>query len=239
MNAHAGPAEAGVSSGLPPNFDRLASLYRWMEWAAFGPWLGRCRRAYLREMATARRALVLGDGDGRFTAALLAANSAVQVDAVDASLAMLFALERRAGAHPARLRTFVADARSWSPGASGYNLVATHFFLDCLTTDEVKLLAARICPALAPGAAWVVSEFAAPANAYGRLMARPLIAFLYLAFRMMTGMKVRQLPDHTAALTQAGLMLRSRKTFLGGLLAAELWVLGTDLKTRRTMLQLR
>lgn len=162
MNGPAGPAAAGVSTGAPANFDRLAGIYRWMEWASFGPWLGRCRRAFLPEMATARRALVLGDGDGRFTAALLAANPAVVVDAVDASPAMLHALEQRSGSHAARLRTLVADARRWTPQAAGYDLVATHFFLDCLTTDEVKALAARIRPELASEAAWVISEFAEP-----------------------------------------------------------------------------
>ena len=224
MNGPAGPAAAGVSTGAPANFDRLAGIYRWMEWATFGPWLGRCRRAFLPELATARRALILGDGDGRFTAALLAANPAVVVDAVDASPAMLRALEQRSGSHAARLRTLVADARRWTPEAAGYNLVATHFFLDCLTTDEVKALAARIRPALTSEAAWVISEFAEPPNPYGRLLARPLIAFLYLAFWLMTGLRVRRLPEHGPALRQAGLILRSRKTWMGGLLAAELWV---------------
>lgn len=224
MNERAETYAASASHDAPANFDRLAGLYRWMEWTTFGPCLGKCRSAFLPKVATAQRALVLGDGDGRFTGALLAANPAVQVDAIDASPAMLHALARRAG-HPTRLRTIVADARQWSPDSAGYDLVATHFFLDCLTTEEVAALAARIRPALAPDAAWVVSEFAAPANTYGRLIARPLIAFLYFAFRVMTGLRVRRLPEHCSALSEVGFMLRSRKTWLGGLLAADLWVL--------------
>ncbi|MGA7255908.1 MAG: class I SAM-dependent methyltransferase [Terracidiphilus sp.] len=191
---------------------------------SFGPWLGRCRRAFLGEMTQARRALVLGDGDGRFTAALLGANKDVQVDAVDASAAMLRALKRHAGADAERVSTQAADARQWTPNAQGYDLVATHFFLDCLTTDEVRALAARIGPALAADAVWVVSEFAVPRGAYGRLVARPLIAFLYAAFGAMTGLRVRRLSDHRAALEHAGFRLRERRTWLGGLLAAELWV---------------
>src|SRR6185437_1080687 len=57
-----------------PKFDRLARVYRWMEWLSFGPYLSRCRRAFLPQLRDARRALVLGDGDGRFTAALLRRN---------------------------------------------------------------------------------------------------------------------------------------------------------------------
>lgn len=212
-----------LAAGKPANFDRLAGVYRWMEWLSFGPWLHRCRRAFLAEMSGAQRALVIGDGDGRFTAALLRANAGVQVEAVDASAAMLRVLQRRAGPDAARVRACLADARRWMPEPRGYDLVATHFFLDCLTTDEVRALAERIRPALAADAAWVVSEFAVPRGFYGRLIARPLIAFLYFAFRVLTGLRVRRLPEHCAALQRAGFVLRERRTWLGGLLAAEMW----------------
>ena len=65
----------------PPDFDRLARLYRWMEYLTFGPWLQRCRSAFLGGIANSRRALVLGDGDGRFTARLLADCPAIRIDA--------------------------------------------------------------------------------------------------------------------------------------------------------------
>ena len=81
----------------PPNFNRLARIYLWMELACFGPWLWWCRCTFLRELADSRRALVIGDGDGRFTARLLRANPGIQIDAVDSSAAMLHSLLRRAG----------------------------------------------------------------------------------------------------------------------------------------------
>ncbi|HWE87634.1 MAG TPA: methyltransferase domain-containing protein [Terracidiphilus sp.] len=217
----------GLGADAAGNFDRLAGLYRWMEWGTFGPWLGRCRRAFLDELADARTALVLGDGDGRFTAALLAENERVEVDAVDASAGMLKALKRRAGRGAGRVRAWVADARRWEPDRRGYDLVATHFFLDCLTTDEVRALAARMGPALRPGAAWVVSEFAVPDGVYGRVVARPLVALLYLAFRVMTGLRVRRLPEHVEAMEEAGFVLRARRRWLGGLLVAEKWADGS------------
>lgn len=225
MSGHVAPFAKDAVIEKPANFDRLAGLYCWMEWLSFGPCLARCRHAFLGNMKRVRRALVLGDGDGRFTAALLGANTAVQVDAVDASRAMLRALTRRAGPDARRVRTCVADARHWSPKAQRYDLVATHFFLDCLTTDEVRGLAAAMRPALAEDAAWVISDFAEPQGAYGRFVARPLIAFLYFSFAVMTGLRVRRLPDHGAAMEQAGFTLSERRTWLGGLLAAEVWSL--------------
>ncbi len=214
---------------LPPDFNLLAPFYRWMEWFSFGPWLGWCRCAFLDDLRNPRKVLVFGDGDGRFTARLLRANPHAQADAVDASSAMLRALVRRAGAQAAQVQTHCHDARSWRPARGvRYHLVVTHFFLDCLTTAEVRALAAQVRAACAPRALWLVSEFAIPQTRFGRRIARPLVGFLYWAFRVLTGLKVRRLPDHSAALAEAGFVLLLRRYWLGGLLVSELWKRGAD-----------
>jgi hypothetical protein len=206
-----------------PNFDRLAGLYRWMELFSFGPLLQRCRCARLAQMSGRRRALILGDGDGRFTSRLLGTNDEVKVAAVDGSPAMLRALMRGAGQHAGRVRTDKADARCFAPSARDFDLVATHFFLDCLTTEDVQLLAETIRRSVTDDAIWVVSEFAIPSGQFRRLLARPLVGFLYRAFGCLTGLRVRSLPDHAAALAGAGFQLEDRRTWLGGLLVSEIW----------------
>jgi SAM-dependent methyltransferase len=212
-------------SGEPAaNFDRLAGAYRWMEWFSFGPLLHRCRCAFSGELKTARRALVLGDGDGRFTAELLRVNPEVQIDAVDASPAMLRTLVRRAGAGAERVRTIVADIRGWKPeGLERFDLVVSHFFLDCLTTDEVEALASSVRWSLTEDTCWVVSDFAVPEGLAGRLAGRLLVGFLYRVFGVLTGLRVRQLPDHSAALRGAGFVMERRKEMLFGLLFSEVW----------------
>ncbi|HWF66440.1 MAG TPA: class I SAM-dependent methyltransferase [Acidobacteriaceae bacterium] len=212
---------------LPPNFDPLARIYRWMEYCSFGPALERCRFHFLPQCARAQQALIFGDGDGRFTARLLASNRTVQVDAVDASTAMLAELRRRVTETTPdaaqRLRTFHADVRSFSPDRSGYDLVVSHFFLDCLTEQEIENLVARILPHLAFDAQWVISEFAVPANGWRRPAARLLIRFLYFAFNKITQLRVQRLPDYAGILSRYHLCCRQKAAFLGNLLAAELW----------------
>jgi ubiquinone/menaquinone biosynthesis C-methylase UbiE len=205
------------------NFDRLAQIYRWVEYASFGPWLWRCRCAFLAEMSTCRQALIVGDGDGRFTARLLAENSEIEIDAVDASAAMLRALERRAGARKARLRVECIDARVWRERGAVYDLVVTHFFLDCLTTEEVRALVAKIRRVTNERVQWAVSEFAVPHCWFGRWIARPVVAGLYAAFGLMTGLEVRRLPDYGAAMESCGFVLEKRRAWLGGLLVSEVW----------------
>jgi len=209
----------------PPNFNRLARLYRWMELVSFGSALGWCRCAFLLEMTRCQRALILGDGDGRFTARLLSVNSTVRVDAVDASSAMLNELLRRAGSHAERVCSHLADARIWQPPSvdSPYDLIVTHFFLDCFTTEEVAKLASRLRKAASPSVMWVVSEFDLPEGWFGSLVARPLVSVLYGAFGWMTGLRVRTLPEYRASLSGAGFFLQERKQRLGGLLVSELW----------------
>lgn len=207
----------------PPDLNRLAGLYRWMEMVTFGPWLGWCRSEFLPALAGSRRALILGDGDGRFTSRLLRVNPAVQIDAVDASPAMLRALLRRAGSHAARVRTHCADLRLWQPLRPPYDLVVTHFLLDFLTDPEVRALADTVRRATSPSALWVISEFAIPPGKYGRFVAAPVVAGLYFGFRWLTGLTVDALPDHPAALAAAGFALQKRRTRLAGLLTSELW----------------
>ena len=83
---------------MPANFDRIARPYRWLEYLSFGPMLERCRFYRIPQLAEARHALVLGDGDGRFLARLLARNPSLHTDVIDQSPAMLRLLESRVAA---------------------------------------------------------------------------------------------------------------------------------------------
>jgi SAM-dependent methyltransferase len=207
----------------PANFDSIARPYRWLEYLSFGPMLERCRFYWLPQLKEARRALVLGDGDGRFLARLLAANPQIEADVVDLSPAMLRLLTRQVELADAadRVTVHCIDARQFEPEGS-YDLVVTHFFLDCFTTEELYGLASRIQQHLAPGARWVVSEFAIPGG-WASFPARFVILGLYAAFDLLTGLRLTQLPDYASAFHSAGLERRNRRTWLGGLLVSEIW----------------
>lgn len=206
-----------------PNFDHLAGTYRWMERLAFGPFLSLCRFAFLDELRASRNALVIGDGDGRFTARLLKENPAVLVDALDSSPEMLRALVRSAGIRSSRIRVHLADARLWEPLVPTLDLIVTHFFLDCLTTKEVASLAKRLRVSARPDTRWVISEFAVPRGWFGWLVAWPLVTALYIVFWLLTGLSNFRLPNHHKALEQAGFVLSQQRHWLGGLLVSELW----------------
>jgi ubiquinone/menaquinone biosynthesis C-methylase UbiE len=211
---------------LPARFDRVARLYRLMEYLSFGPMLERCRVHHIPALTGAHRALILGDGDGRFLARLLAAAPNLRADAVDASSAMLHLLRRRIALQGDRRRITLtcADARAFAPHATGYDLVVSHFFLDCLTESETDRLIARIRPHLAPRAQWLVSEFQIPeTGSLQKELARAVISGLYAGFRLLTGLRVRRIPPWRALLARHGFTAKATQTWLGGLLVSERW----------------
>ena len=196
-----------------------------MEYASFGPLLARCRSAQLANLTGYRRALVLGDGDGRFLERLLFVNSTLTADAVDSSRSMLRLLRRRLlekGIPASRICLHHADALTWQPTGS-YDLIVSHFFLDCFFPHQLELLLDRVLPHALPGAQWVISEFAIPTNKWTAPFARALIALLYRIFGVLTGLPVRTLPDHATALIKRGLVLHDERRYLGGLLCSQRW----------------
>jgi SAM-dependent methyltransferase len=206
------------------NFDLLARPYRWLEYLTFGRALERCRFHYLTALTDARSALIFGDGDGRFLERLLEVNPHLHVDVVDISPAMLRLLHERLTLQAReRVTLHQSDARSFVPPAKAYDLVVTHFFFDCLFEAELGALLDRVSLRLTPGARWVISEFAVPPGRMGLIWGKTVILGLYWAFGVMTGLRVRAVPDHAAALGRAGFEGIKERQWLGGLLVSQLW----------------
>lgn len=208
------------------NFDLVARPYRWLEYVSFGGALERCRFYFLPQMQSSRSALLFGEGDGRFLARLLKQNAEVHADAVDSSATMLRMLGQRCKKEAQRLRCHPMDALDFVHRASAadltYDLIVTHFFLDCLEQNAVDALTAEVARKTAPGAVWIVSDFRVPPGAM-RLPATVLIRLLYFAFQLTTGLRTRRLPDHAASLERAAFSRIAEHRFLGGLLFTELW----------------
>lgn len=198
------------------NCDLIAPHYWWIERLGMGRALERRRRWFLPEIGNARRALVLGDGDGRFLRELLRRNSVVCADYVDLSGRMLELARRRAGID--RVNYQQADALTLRLPNDEYDLIATHFFFDCFGPNQLEALIERVADAAKPGAQWMVSEFRT-----SNIPARLLVSALYLFFGITTGLKTRQLADHRPIMQARGFRLRSASHSRGALVVSELW----------------
>lgn len=205
------------------NFDRIAPIYRLLEYATFGPLLWKTRIYYLHKLTTSRRILTMGGGDGRFLAQLLKLNPYATVDYYDSSARMLEIARSRNAQAVHRVQFHHADLTQSKLPPNTYDAIAAHFFLDCFNDQELTSLLASLTPCAKPDCLWLISEFNIPSTPFPRLIAKLLTRALYLCFAFATGLKTKKLPNYQAALEGAGLTLEAQQPHLSSLLLSQSW----------------
>lgn len=207
------------------SFDFLAPHYGRMERLLAGPRLQRVRTTWIGELAGCRRLLVAGVGHGPALATVLHAHPQLRITCLDASAGMLQQAQRnaaRAGADLSRLEFVHAALPGWRP-PQPFDAIATHFFLDCFPPAQLRAVVANLAEAATPGARWIVSDFAVPAQGVRRWRARAIHALMYTFFRFVTRLPARRLTPPDDFLAAAGFRLAGRRTSEWGLLQADLW----------------
>jgi ubiquinone/menaquinone biosynthesis C-methylase UbiE len=201
----------------PRSFDRLARVYRGLEYLAFGRDLERARFCFLDKLHDRRKILVLGEGDGRCLVQLIRAAPAADIDCLDFSPAML---AQAAARLPPEARERVifrcADLLSAQLPPAHYDAVVTLFFLDCFTPGQAADIVRRVTVSLQSGARWLWADFALPPHGVARLRARAWLALLYMFFRWQTGLPARMLPPAEALIAAAGFMRAEMREFQCG-----------------------
>lgn len=208
------------------NFDRIAPHYRWIEMLCAGPLLQRCRTAFLAEMPSPRHALIVGEGNGRFLVNFLRAFPDAQVTCVESSATMLRLAQARLAASGLDSRSVEflhADILTWAPPRRRFDLLVTHFVLDCFHADQLAAVIARLAAAAAPEARWLVADFHKPASGFAKWRARAIIQSLYFFFRHVARLSATDLTPPDALLARHGFVLRERRTWDWGLLHSDLW----------------
>lgn len=209
------------------SFDALAPWYRTLEWIAFGDDLQRCRVACLGEIAAPKRALILGEGNGRFLCELLRLHPEVEVDCVDASERILRLAGQRVsdelGDRGERVQFLHQDITSWSPRERRYDLVVTHFVLDCFAGAQLAAIVKKLARATADDANWLLADFCVPSDGMARLRARGWLAAMYLFFRVTARIQASELIDPTPFLRAEGFALARRHLFRRGIAKSDLW----------------
>jgi ubiquinone/menaquinone biosynthesis C-methylase UbiE len=208
------------------SFDAIAPWYRALETISFGRALQRARVACLDEIGSPRRGLIVGEGNGRFLAAILQRHPLIRIDCVDSSAEMLeLARQRVLATIPdeiGRVAFVHEDVSSWTPN-DRYDLIVTHFFLDCFRTEQVGLIVAKLAQVAAPNAIWLLADFRIPEAGIARAHARAWLAVMYWFFRGVAGIQARELVDPSPFLRAEGFTLARQHLFRIGMLKSEVW----------------
>jgi ubiquinone/menaquinone biosynthesis C-methylase UbiE len=204
------------------SFDRVASHYRWLETLVFGNQLQQARVAFMREIGSPRRVLIVGEGDGRFLAEFVRSHPAAAVDCIEASGQMI-ELARRSLDPQACVNFIQTDIGEAELAPNFYDLVVTHFFLDCLGEGALAAVIVKLANSATPDAQWLVADFSEPSKSWRRLPARFLIALMYFFFRLAAGIEARQLVDYRPLLQAEGFVLAEALQSPNEIIRSERW----------------
>jgi len=200
------------------SFDRLAGIYRALEYLAFGRYLEHARFCFLERLSACRHILVLGEGDGRCLAQLIRVAPDARIDCLDLSPAMLALAAARLPPEARERVTFrCADLLSIEFPPARYDAVVTLFFLDCFTPDQAADIVRRVTTSLQPGACWLWTDFALPPCGLARLRAQAWLAVLYAFFHWQTGLSAQMLPPAEDLIAATGFVRGELREFQHGL----------------------
>lgn len=206
------------------NVDRIATAYRWIEYAAFGHALEQCRFAFVDRLASSDRILIIGEGDGRFLERLVATNRNARIDVVELSARMVeLARERLRAGDRERVSFRLGDVRRMSLPAGAYAAVVTNFVLDCFSDKEARTVVDNLRCSLRTDGVWVVSEFQQLREGWKRIWAAAWLIVMYTFFRLTTGLETRRLPDYPEFLRQSGMVLMEERRAWFGLMSSQIW----------------
>lgn len=208
------------------SFDTLAPYYPALEWVCAGTLMQRSRVAFVAEAVGCRRALVLGEGPGRFLPALLVADAGVAVTCVEMSDRMIELARDRLARHrldQRRVEFVQADALDWSPSPGAFDLVVTHYFLDCFLPEQLRVLVRRLALGAAATARWLVADFRLPESGWRRWRARSIVGLLYGFFHVTAGVAATNLTPPDDHLRAAGFRLARRRAWSHGLIHSDVW----------------
>jgi ubiquinone/menaquinone biosynthesis C-methylase UbiE len=212
------------------DFDLLAPHYRWMEFLLAGSKLQRCRTAFLPAVPAPRQILLLGEGNGRFLTELLRLHPRAQITCLDASdkmLARARARLKRKGFDTTDVTFIHADVLDWFPASGAqFDLIVSHYFLDCFRADQLDQFLPRLAGLAAPGAHWLIADFHEPKTGWFAWRARIILRSMYLFFQNFTRLPAGGLTPVDPLLARHGFTLRERHLSEWGLLHTDLWQLG-------------
>lgn len=208
------------------SFDVLAPHYRWMEFVSAGDKLQRCRTAFLGRVSSAKNILILGEGNGRFLAECRRKLPEAKITVVDASVRMLARARKRVegqGMDCRQIHFIHADALTWTPPERAFDLIVTHFFLDCFRAEQLEKLTATLARAAAPGANWLLADFQAAPAGFPRYRSQVILWLMYRFFCAVTRLSASTLTPPDAFLEHQGFKLCERRIYDWGLLHSDWW----------------
>jgi ubiquinone/menaquinone biosynthesis C-methylase UbiE len=122
-----------------------------------------------------------------------------------------------------RVQFHHADILDWVPPQKSYDLVVTHFFLDCFNRNQLSGVIAKLERAAAPRARWLVADFAIPPNGFRHIHAKIWLRAMYSFFGVVADLEANDLVDPSPFIRAAGFQLHREVVTRFGLIKSQVW----------------
>lgn len=187
----------------------FARLYESCERIVFRDALQSCRTAFLSECQG--RVLSIGEGDGRFSEALLAQNPSVNLQIIEPDETMRVLIREKIPT--ARFTTLET--------AQAYDVIVLNFVLDLFKQKEAE----AFLKSLPPTKTLIVGDFF-PQEVNGtieRFWAKTLVWIMYRFFNFSTSLRTRSLPPTRKILNSQGWTCTKENSQWDGFIQAQRW----------------
>ena len=207
------------------NFDLIAKHYNWMEKIIFRSDLEKVRSMNLALIKNAKAILLLGDGDGRFLEQVSLMGTDAFIVSVDSSAKMIDLSKRKLEKSALNVEFNCTKIEDFQPIESFKpDLIIAHFFLDCFTHDEVKLIIDRVSEWAAVNAKFVISDFSlTKKTSFNRIYQKMLTSIMISFFRLFCGISTRFLPDIPKIMTSQGWNCLSQESLKSEFINSWVW----------------
>ncbi|NQZ59583.1 MAG: class I SAM-dependent methyltransferase [Lentisphaeraceae bacterium] len=202
------------------DFSRLAAIYDLLGDIAFVGALRRSQNCFLKILPHSKRVLIIGGGSGRFLVDLLKSHEFDFVDYVDISPGMIEQAKKNVGRQLPHLKSKVNFTCGSVESVRGqtYDLICTHYILDCFAGDELKEVMNLLHDSLGNGGHWLFADFMGD-----NYIKECLIAFLYQFFKFTVSLKPHKLGDFVVEFRKLNLEICEEKYFVNRLIRAALY----------------
>lgn len=200
---------------MPRNYDFVAPFYPLLERAAFGNGLSQARNASLPPVLSAQRALLIGEGNGRFLASCVKEKTGGSITVVESSGKMLSLLRSRIRGLDLRTRLELvhADFREWPSPAIDFDAVVTHLFLDLFRPDSQRRIVEKITALSTAETVWINVDYR---PAIQSRIHRVIDWMQYRFDGLLSGIEADRQYDPAPIIRELGWKIQEERPFCGG-----------------------
>ncbi len=182
-------------SRVKNGYTALAPLYDFLARLLLGKNIQHMQLIFLNQLIAKKKLLILGGGTGWILPHIEKINPDIVIDYLDISAGMIRCAKKRGGRAVIR---FVEGTEHDIPMA-GYDCVITNFYLDLFCDTDLPAVIDKIKKSMIPKSLWFVTDFISTTY-----WDKAMLKFMYLFFRIITGLKTSRLPDWDQAIQLAG-----------------------------------